>query len=110
MELFWQQVEACIAVAMVSFSAFRSVFVAHEARVREARHRNRLWYVDKRNLLKSAWRRKQNRFEYEATDQLPEIPEPTLTGMHTFITEGKFQSRESIASFELSWPYDASRQ
>ena len=32
-ELFWQQVEACAAVIMVSFTAFRSIFLSNKQRV-----------------------------------------------------------------------------
>ena len=32
-ELFWQQVEACAAVLMVSFTAFRSIFLSDKQRV-----------------------------------------------------------------------------
>ena len=32
-ELFWQQVEACAAVLMVSFTAFRSIFLSNKQRV-----------------------------------------------------------------------------
>lgn len=31
-QLFWTQIEACVAVMMVSFTAFRSVFVSHKAK------------------------------------------------------------------------------
>lgn len=97
-EIFWQHMEACIAVIIVSFSAFRSVFVAHDNRVREARDRNRLWYVDKKNILRSAWRRRKIRSESEEMDRLPEIPRATLTGMHTFINGGKVKVECQSAS------------
>lgn len=32
-ELFWQQVEACAAVLMVSFTAFRSIFISNKQKV-----------------------------------------------------------------------------
>lgn len=98
-EFFWSQMEACTAVIMVSFSAFRSVFVAHDNRVREERHRNRLWYADKKNLLRSVLRRRKIRSESEETDQLPEIPRATLTGMHTLIKGGKFKVNSQSASW-----------
>lgn len=35
-ELFWQQVEACAAVIMVSFTAFRSIFISNKQKVDKA--------------------------------------------------------------------------
>lgn len=85
--IFWQQVEACTAVIMVSLSAFRSFFVAHESRLREDRNRNRHWYMSKKKAL--AWRRRMLQSESEEMDQLPQIPRATMTGMRTFISGGE---------------------
>lgn len=86
--IFWQQVEACTAVIMVSLSSFRSLFVTHESRLREDRIRNRHWYMSK----KMACARRQNMFlqseSEEVTDRLPRIPRATMTGMSTFIRGG----------------------
>lgn len=82
--LFWQQVEACTAVIMVSLSAFRSFFVAHESRIREDRNRNRQWYMSNKKAL--AWRRRLLQSEGEEMDRLPQIPRATMTGMSTFIS------------------------
>ena len=46
-EMFWQQVEACAAVIMVSFTAFRSVFLSNKQR------------VDRNNVRPSMYRRFQ---------------------------------------------------
>ena len=86
---FWNQTEACTALITVSFSAFRSFFVARESREREAQNRQRFWYMNKKDRLRSAWRQRQFRFGSEELDGLPDIPQPTLTGMRTFINGGK---------------------
>lgn len=85
--IFWQQVEACTAVIMVSLSAFRSFFVAHESRLREDRNRNRQWYMS--NKKASAWRRRLLQSEGEEMNQLPQVPRATMTGMSTFISGGE---------------------
>ena len=86
---FWNQTEACTALIIVSFSAFRSFFVARESREREAQNRQRFWYMNKKDRLRSAWRRRQFRSGSEKMDELPDIPRATLTGMHTFMNRGK---------------------
>lgn len=87
-EVFWHHVEACTAVIMVSVSAFRYVFVAHEAR-QSPPNRKRVWYMSKKNLLRSALRRKKLRSDSEEMDRWPEIPRATMTGMRTFIQGGE---------------------
>lgn len=103
-QMFWQQIEACTAVIMASFSAFRSAFVSHDLRVREARNRNRLWYMDRRNLLKSVWRRRKIPSEGEQIYQLPEIPRATLTGMRTFVNGGNIAVESHPASWIIGGP------
>ena len=78
--VFWLQVEAAVAVIVVSVSAYRSVFLADQSQYRESpRHRQtsrtKLW----------------NRTKF-SNYELPRIPSPTLTGMRTFF--GNFPSRE----------------
>lgn len=83
---FWHQVEASTAVIMISFSACRSFFVVRESRLREDRNRHLHWYMSKKNRAAAAARRWM-RFhsESEETNELPEIPRATMTGMDTFI-------------------------
>lgn len=87
--LFWLQIEACTAVIMVSFSTFRSVFVAHQSRLREDQDRHRRWYMSRKNIMASIWRRRKLELESEEMDRLPSIPRATITGMSTFIDDGK---------------------
>ena len=83
-EIFWQLVEACIAVIMVSLTAFRSLFVAHSAAAqnRQDRHRD----SGRRNRLDSMkfWKKRVSD-DSEEMDGLPEIPRATITGLRTFI-------------------------
>lgn len=86
-EVFWHEIEACTAVIMVSISAFRSIFVAHNSR--QQQNRKRVWYMSKKNLLRSALHRKKLRSDSsEEVNKLPEIPRATMTGMRTFIRGG----------------------
>lgn len=101
-EVFWHEVEACTAVIMVSVSAFRYVFVAHESR--QAPNRKRVWYMSKKNLLRSALRRKKLRSDSEEMDRLPDIPRATMTGMRTFIHgEGSNFDSSRLSSVETEF-------
>lgn len=75
--LFWHNVEANIAVIMVSLTAVRSLLGLKAVKSREKRER--AWYLHRRNLL--------FRQEHENLDggQLPSIPRATLTGKRAFI-------------------------
>ena len=72
--VLWHQVEACIAVIMVSIITFRSAVVAESSR-----KSRRPWYSPAESLWK---RRKQSG---EKVGSLPDIPSATLTGMNTLI-------------------------
>ena len=80
--VFWQQQECSIAVAMVSVSAFRSLFVANASNNVSPKHPK----------LSSYWRRRllQKRSNFDRDNgssgkELPQIPSATLTGMRTMI-------------------------
>lgn len=96
--LFWLQVEACIAVIVVTLSAFRSIFVAHESRLREDQNRNRRWYMSKKNLMVSSWQRRKLGLESEEMDQLSKVPCAKMTGMSTFISGGNSLSENYMSS------------
>lgn len=92
--IFWQQIEASTAVIMISLSAFRTFFVARESRLRHDRNRHRQWYMDRKNQIASALRRKKFRSASgsgcgsEELNHLVAIPRATMTGMRTFINGG----------------------
>lgn len=100
-EIFWQLVEACIAVLMVSLTALRSFFVGHVSRVRPASPwssgQAKRWL--KRRVVKNS---RSSSGSDGVNRGLPEIPRATLTGMRTLIrgsmSESMLWSRTSVAS------------
>lgn len=98
-EVFWHEVEACTAVITVSLSAFRYFFVAQGSRQRENRDPRWLWYMSKKNLLRSALRRKKLHSDHDETNRLPKIPRATMTGMRTFI---KGENRDTDPESQFS--------
>lgn len=83
----WQQIEACVAVAMLSGTAFRSVFVSSTS-ARAGRDEGRTpWYSSTVEKIRS--RKKQRSSDEEGVLGWPSIPSATLTGMRTFINGGR---------------------
>lgn len=79
-EYFWLEVEACVAVCMVSVCAFRSVFAP--ARRRARLKKARPWYSSTAARLRKG--NKQS-IGISDLDNLPAIPSATLSGMRTFL-------------------------
>lgn len=78
--MFWQHMEACVAVTMISLTAFRSVFIASELKGK-IRKRNP-WH----SLRLEKLRAKQDNNGLDAElGVLPAIPSATLSGIRTFI-------------------------
>ena len=84
---FWQQMEACFAITMVSLTAFRSVFASDGSRGSNSKSKKR-WY---NNITHRTPPSKRSR-EDDARPGLPSIPSATLTGMRTFIRRGNVES------------------
>ena len=77
---FWLEVEACVAVWMVSICAFRSVFASAE---RKARSRKvRLWHASAVARLRNADKLSGGT---HGLNDLPTVPSATLSGMRTYI-------------------------
>ena len=79
-EYFWLEVEACVAVCMVSFCAFRSVFASDERSARTKKVRP--W------VSSTVARLRNNKKVSEGVcdlNNLPTIPSATLSGMRTYI-------------------------
>lgn len=80
-EYHWQWVEVCIAILMVSVTAFRSFFIQHSGRNQSPPKRP--WYSG----IKAA----VAKYSYTSSGieppdrELPTIPGATMTGMRTFI-------------------------
>jgi len=101
---FWQQLEGCVAILMVSLTAFRALFVssAHRSRQREQRpprSYRKSWYRYKSSRERE--RRAMERVEVEVT-----VPSATLTGMRTFI---RGSPRTSIAPSHVQDAHDPRR-
>ena len=82
----WQHIEASVAVAMISLTAFRSVFVAADASRAQRESPKKAWYSSSIEAIRR--RRARQNSDEEATKGLPSIPGATLTGMRTFIQGG----------------------
>ncbi|KAI9794619.1 MAG: hypothetical protein M1816_004506 [Peltula sp. TS41687] len=82
---FWQQAEASIAVATISFTAFRSFFVADASRYRRAPPAKPSYSFRQR-----IWNRKRSTTSQteSGAGRLPSIPSATITGLRTFISGG----------------------
>ena len=79
-EYFWLEIEACVAVCMVSLCGFRSFFVAEERRARLMKARP--WYSSTVARLRN--RKKMSEGVHKMGD-LPTIPSATLSGLRTYI-------------------------
>lgn len=81
--MFWQHIEACIAVTMISLTAFRSVFISNEFKRKIKKPKP--WY----SLRLEKLRAKERKDELsERLGHLPMIPPATLSGIRTFIQGG----------------------
>lgn len=78
-DIFWLEVEAAIAVIMVSITEFRSL-LGMKAREK----RERYWLDSRRPKMLARYFKKSTPNEFELAD-LPYIPGATLTGMRTVI-------------------------
>lgn len=79
-QAFWQEFEACVAVIMVSLTAFRSLFVTAERKSRRTKFG--LWHSSPVARLRKVRKTPVSSHDKEG---LPAIPRATLTGMRTFI-------------------------
>lgn len=86
----WQQVESCVAVTMISLTAFRLVFVANASR-RRLKKEVSPWLPSTPNVFRS---HKRHASDDQVLDELT-IPSATLTGMRTFIRGGQEETSRS---------------
>ena len=77
---FWQHIEVCVAISMVSLTAFRSLFVTTKRQA--AAIKVRPWYSSQTLRLRATKRGKLGSGGHE---KLPSIPSATITGIRTFI-------------------------
>ena len=102
----WQHIEACVAVAMISLTAFRSFFVGHESVQARQDLVRRRWYSNTLEAIRRKKTTQQN--DKEAMVEMPSIPRATLTGMRTFIQGGKHTQTadQSQTSYSMSESFD----
>ena len=85
----WHHIEACVAVIMISITAFRSIYVSslQTSRARKQQANNKPWYSSPAAAIRR--KRALDRKDDEFVAGLPTIPSATLTGMRTFIQGGR---------------------
>ena len=95
---FWQHIEVCVAISMVSLTAFRSLFVTTKRQA--AAIKAKPWYSSQTLRLRATKREKLGSGGHE---KLPSIPSATITGMRTFIRGGqRMTTLDSEAGHEHS--------
>lgn len=99
-QFFWFQIEGCIAVTMVSITAFRSVFVTQASR--SSGDKARPWYSSTVARL----RKTRKPTEDHDLETFPAIPAGTMTGMRTFIRGSRLgvgpETYDELTGFEPS--------
>lgn len=92
-QLFWQYIEACIAIIMGSATAFRTLFVGGNSRKAPDK---KLSYSVRQRLM----RKTPPKDDCEDTNgrHLPTVPSATLSGLRTFVHH---QGRADFAAIEL---------
>ncbi|KAL9124081.1 MAG: hypothetical protein Q9217_006554 [Psora testacea] len=97
----WQHAEACVAVAMISLTAFRSAFVESQSSRARKEGAKRPWYSGKVDAIKRT--RQQRAVHGGEIQELPKIPSATLTGMRTMIEAGRpIQASHHLTSSSLT--------
>lgn len=85
--LIWQHIQACVAVIMISLTAFRSFYVSSQASRAHKKPVNKPWYSNTVGAIRRKKALHQKDEDY--IPGLPTIPSATLTGMRTFIQGGR---------------------
>jgi hypothetical protein len=88
-ELFWQYLEAAVAILMASLTAYRVFFVRHKERQRYKERMQRPSYSFR------YFGRKKGSAATGTESELPQIPRPTLTGLRTFIRRNNVTNVDS---------------
>ena len=99
----WSQIEACVAVSLISLTAFRSAFVDSESsRVRSEGARKQ-WHS---SSIDAIWRNRVWRLnDEEGIHGLPKIPSARLTGMRTII-RGRLYDRSNHQTTDLGATFE----
>ncbi|KAF6240900.1 hypothetical protein HO173_000692 [Letharia columbiana] len=97
--LLWYEIEAAVAIIVVSFTAFRALFVAHQA----------LKYRTPAEDTSTSWNLWRRNTKGSRSKELPEIPSQVLGGVRTHIRrsrygEGSFDNRGDDIELPLHGP------
>ncbi|KAI1808639.1 hypothetical protein F4811DRAFT_569446 [Daldinia bambusicola] len=89
-KLFWQYIEASVAVIMGSLTVFRSLLTLPTKSSNEQQHGSRVGVLGLRPHERFSHRMrflrlKKDHIDLESQDGFPDIPRATMTGMRTFI-------------------------
>ncbi|KAL8970734.1 MAG: hypothetical protein Q9183_001383, partial [Haloplaca sp. 2 TL-2023] len=106
----WQQIEASVAVAMISLTAFRSVFVASNSNRARKKAAKQPWYSSTVAALKRKGEKQSTK--QRANLEMPTLPSASMTGMRSFIqgkgllsgTTGQDQSLGTVDHDHDQWP------
>lgn len=96
-QVFWQYVEACVAIIMGSATAFRTLFVGENSRKAP---KKKLPYSIRQRLMRKSPPKK----DWEDTNgrHLPTVPSAALSGLRTFI-HGHGRNRVGLTSQRSNW-------
>lgn len=78
--LFWYIIEAAVAIIVVSFTAFRALFVAHQA----------MKYRSPAENASMSWNLWSQKAKSSRSKELPELPLPVLGGVRTHIRGSQY--------------------
>lgn len=103
-DVFWIDVEANVAVIMVSITAFRSLLGIKALKAREKRERS--WFSYRRKLLARKFKKVPK--DESEIEHLPPIPRATLTGVRTFINSDRTWNKSGATGMthasQGDWP------
>ena len=93
--LFFQFLEANIAVFAACFSAFRSIFVTNGSKARGKK--------DRPSYSQRMWMFRKTPSDHRPLDDLPTVPGATLTGWRTVIGNSSISSITNISDRDSNW-------
>ena len=84
-QIFWQHMEGCVAMIMASITAFRTAFITVDSRREKVKHQGPSYSMRQRLKAKLMFNRSDEANGSAGQENLPAVPQATLTGMRTFI-------------------------
>lgn len=101
--VFWQIIEASVAVTVVSLTAFRSLYrIKTQQQEQKNKKRNEPWLSSyRKNMFNRRKQRRVDEFGDSISEEhysLPSIPGATLTGMRTMIGGVTVRSTQALST------------